>query len=97
MMSGTADDLGNIDLEDSQKGLPDRAYLPSSPDGSFRSSLEDSSSARQYDYQPMRTGRKKSPSKKKKAAGATAGKVNYASPTASEMADSHTQLRDGSG
>ena len=47
MMSGTADNLGNIDLEDSQKGLPDRAYFPSSPDGSFRSSLEDSSSARQ--------------------------------------------------
>ena len=47
----------------------------------------------------MRTGGKKAPSKKKKAAaaGAAAGKVNYASPAASEVADSRSQLRDGSG
>lgn len=38
------DDIGDIDLEDSQKGLPERAFLPSSPDGSYRSSMGISSS-----------------------------------------------------
>ena len=42
MMTGS-DDLGNIDLEDSEKGLPERAFLPSSPESSFRSSMASSS------------------------------------------------------
>ena len=42
MMSSDGN-LGNIDLEDSQTGLPGDAFLPSSAEGSFRSSMNGSS------------------------------------------------------
>ena len=88
-MSGTGN-LGNIDLEDSQKGLPNRAYLPSSPEGSFRSSLEDGASAKNdQGIPPTRSNGKKSAKKKLKASSkAAAGKANYSSPPTSDIAAS---------
>ena len=55
MMSGD-NNLGNIDLEDSQTGLPGDAFLPSSAEGSFRSSMNGSSQHNQNNDQQEQAG-----------------------------------------
>ena len=90
MMSGDKN-LGNIDLEDSQTGLPGDAFLPSSAEGSFRSSMNESSYHNQNNDQQEQAGLTQNRAKKskKKKVKTAVGKVNYSSPTTSEAAANH--------
>lgn len=84
---GYDDDLGNIDLEDSKGGLPEQAFLPTSLEGSFRSSMGMSSSHPPNQNQSNELLEKQNQAKKtgkKKVKARAAGKVNYATPVMSD-------------